>query len=738
MMKKFRVLYKTALFSYLIDPLFYVTSILTILFCSFRFFFAGKFFVAGFGSTNLRPFFNAIPYISTIAIPLLVLRVRPLLLDDSIPISPFNRFLSLNCAVCTAVFLPVILLVSVPLCVSFFGTVDIGQCFSGFFGIFFFLFLSISLTSLLFAVFFHSFILPIIISVVVLACVNFLHLVPLYFKTNSFFTFLCQEFSFAWHFDSFGKGILDSRNCAYYVLFSFLLILLSVLFEYKRLGKKSSKFTSLLFALIFIFLSLSSKNLYFRLDLSHAKQFSVSQTSKLVLSELEHPLRITYFRSKELKDLYPQTEDVAQFLSSYAQSEKNVTLAFKKAEPEKLKNFGIQDQQIRREVGSKTEFVTVYSAILLQYLEESAVIPFTLSTNTLEYDLTQRVQQFVTQKTRKVYLLCGNGRDISESYLYVAPWLTSRGFEVEELTDFTAVPVLQGLSADDEIALFGTKNLTDEESFLLQNAVERGTKLFVATSPFHTTIEDEWKISKNQNDSFISYLNGKGFAFGNALVEDISCYPLTMESGEGSTAEYATVNYPLWVVLQSQKEAKQGATVFFASPLFPYGDVEPLLYTTNLAWLQNPAKDSSLNDDLFLTNPFLIPKTAQASDSEVAQFIVAGRSKNISLVSDQFFLSSLMTGFISGESSGDFRNYDYFVKELFMLRGEEALASLMQKSAPITALHKLVSEEEFSAQKTKTIVVHFVALPIVILLIFVGVQLKRRYSVPFKNATASA
>ena len=73
-----------------------------------------------------------------------------------------------------------------------------------------------------------------------------------------------------------------------------------------------------------------------------------------------------------------------------------------------------------------------------------------------------------------------------------------------------------------------------------------------------------------------------------------------------------------------------------------------------------------------------------------------------------------------------------------MLRGEEALASLMQKSAPITALHKLVSEEEFSAQKTKTIVVHFVALPIVILLIFVGVQLKRRYSVPFKNATASA
>ena len=42
-MKKFFPLYKSALFSYLIDPLFYVSSLLTILFCAFRFFFGSKF-----------------------------------------------------------------------------------------------------------------------------------------------------------------------------------------------------------------------------------------------------------------------------------------------------------------------------------------------------------------------------------------------------------------------------------------------------------------------------------------------------------------------------------------------------------------------------------------------------------------------------------------------------------------------------------------------------------------------
>ena len=284
--------------------------------------------------------------------------------------------------------------------------------------------------------------------------------------------------------------------------------------------------------------------------------------------------------------------------------------------------------------------------------------------------------------------------------------------------------ILKNLTADDTLILLGTKEISAQDSFLIQNSVEKGTKLFVATSPFHITIEDEWKISKIQNDLMVSYLNGKGFAFDNSLVEDISCYPLTMESGEGSNAEYVTVNYPLWVVLQNQKEAMQGLTVFWASPIVPYGDVEPLLFTTNLAWVQRPAQSAS--DDLFLTNPFTIPKSASASDSQPLQFIVAARDKNISLISDQFFVSSLMTGFISGESTGDFRNYDYLTKELLILRGENELAKLMQKSAPNKNLHKIVDEARFLSAKTVVLVINCLFLPLCILLIFIIIQVRRK------------
>ena len=723
-MKKSFALYKSAIFSYLIDPLFYASSLLTVLFCAFKFFFGSKFFVAGIGSTDLRPFFNSVPLISILTVPLLTLRLRPLILDDSIPSRPFARFLALVASNFTAFSVPVILLVAIPLSVLRFGSVESGQFFAGFSGIFLYGFSASALSAFFFAFFYSSQALPLIFSAVVLAAVNFLHLLPLYVKTGSILAFFCKAFSFAWHFDSFSKGIIDSRNFFYYAAFSFVLLLLSTHFEYKRLGKKSSRLTQLLFTLILILLSASSQKLYFRLDFTQNKQFSLSKTSKNLLSNLENPLRITYFRSKELKNLYPQTSDVAEFLSDYCAESKNISLSLEKAEPEKLKALGIQGQQIRNDNGTKTEFVTVYSAILIQYLEKSELIPFALSTSTLEYDLTQRVQKLITSKERKIYLLCGNGRSLEESYLYAAPWLSSRGFEVESLNDFNATEVLKNLTSEDEIAVFGTKDLSAEQNFYLQNALEKGTKAFIATSPFHTTIEDEWKISKPQADGMISYLNGKGFAFDMSLAEDISCYPLTMESGEGSNAEYATVNYPLWIVLQNQKEAVQGATVFWASPIVPYGELEPLLFTTGLAWTQKPA--SSDDGNLFLTNPFLIPKSASASDAKNEQLIVAARSKNISLVADQFFVSSLMTGFISGESSGDFRNYDYLTKELLVLRGEAELASLMQKSAPVTALYKITDESSFNSARIKTLALNFCILPLFIFALFVFAQIKRR------------
>ncbi len=720
-------LYKISLRSFFIDPFFYVSSILTILFCAFRFFFVSKFFVSGIGSTDLRPFFSSIPYISIITVPLLALRLRSFLLDDSLPFSSFSRHVSILLSATTVFLIPIFLLFAVPLSVSFFGDVDAGQIFFSFLGIVFFAFSAFSLAFFSFSLCKSSPAASILITSFLLAVVNFMHLLPLYSQTGNFLSFLCRIFSFSWHFDSFSKGIFDSRNAFYFLISAFILILLSVSLEYKRISRRINKITVFLFSLIFISLSFSFSKIYFRLDFSSSKQFSVSKVSRELIQNLSDTLRITYFRSKELKNLYPQVGDVSEYLAEFSALSPDITLTIQNADADKLRSLGVQGQQIRSSTENKTEYTTVFSTILLQYGEKSSIIPFVLSTQNLEYDFAQRLQTLVTGRERLVYLFCGNGRNLDKDYMYAEPWLNSRGFRTVKIDESNYYEILKNLNAQDSIAIFGSEKINFEQEELLESALEKGTKAFVMTSQFNTSIEEEWKITKSKNIRFLSYLNSKGFALQNSLAEDISCYPLTMASGEGSNAEYVVVNYPLWLSIQSQNEAKQGVTIFWASPLELYGKAEPILFTTNYAWLQESADETFSSESLFLTDPFKIPKSAKASGKTAAHYIVGAKNENIVFIPDQFFLSSLMTGFISEENSIDFRNYDFFVSQILKLQGENQLASLMEKSQRRSSLYKITEKEKFSSIKNRVLALNFILLPVLILIFGIFVACARFY-----------
>ena len=95
--------------------------------------------------------------------------------------------------------------------------------------------------------------------------------------------------------------------------------------------------------------------------------------------------------------------------------------------------------------------------------------------------------------------------------------------------------------------------------------------------------------------------------------------------------------------------------------------------------------------------------------------ILQDEEKNLSIgvVSDQFFLSSLMTGFTSSSVQGDFRNYDYTASLLLKLRGEEKLGELMRKTASSSALYKISDEEIFIKTRNAVLFVCFALLPLI-------------------------
>ena len=219
-----------------------------------------------------------------------------------------------------------------------------------------------------------------------------------------------------------------------------LFFLLTVLIREKHAGKtytKQERTQIFLAALIFVFASLNSGAYSFRLDLTASQKFTVSPYTKKLLSAAESSVRITYYRSSVLSSLYPQTRDVYDFLTELA-ADKNVSVCA--VSPDKdsssaaaLEYYGIASQQIQTAGNNRTEFINVYSAIVIEYEGAWEVIPFILSCDTLEYDIAGRLEHLITGKKRYVTVLCGNGLSLKSDYSYVIPWLSAQGFICNEI-----------------------------------------------------------------------------------------------------------------------------------------------------------------------------------------------------------------------------------------------------------------------------------------------------------------
>ena len=663
------------------------------------------------GTSDLRPLFNAFPTISILTIPLLTLRTKRFLTDDSLPFTPSVRFANILIAQLAASCVPLIFLLAVPATVSLFGNVDAAQILSGSIGLIFYSMTAISLTQVFFTFFAFSPALSLILSLASLFAINFIHLIPLHLQVASFPAYLLQKISFAWHFSSSGKGIIDSRDILFYALSTVFFISLCICAEYRRTGRKINRKSALKLAISFALLCVSFSRLYIKFDMSRNKEYSVSKTTRVLAEKLEHPLRITYFRSKELRDLYPQSSDIIDYLENFCRLSEKLSLKIENADSQKLSRLGVQGQQIRTQNSTRTSYITVYSAVLIEYLEKSTVIPFVLSPQNLEYDIAQRLSELISEKNRTVYLISGNGRSFESTNSYIAPYLASRGFmpKIVEVRDI--LQTTEYLTTDDKMLVFGSSNLSHEQAEAIMEAAERGVKTFIATTPYSVDIEGDWNITKNRDDHLIQMLNSKGFAFNPALVEDISCYPLTMVSGEGNTAEYTTVNYPLWVQILPQDDAPAGLTAFWTSPLSLYNSAKPLLITTASAWLQ----EESQAQDLFVENPFVLPKTAKESGAASQTQTIAARKGSILVLADQYFTDTTLTSFISSEDSMDLRNYDFIARELLKLGGEEKLAELMSKAQTSKSLYKITDGQKFERTRRNALAIHFILMPVLLL-----------------------
>ena len=173
--------------------------------------------------------------------------------------------------------------------------------------------------------------------------------------------------------------------------------------------KKSGKYLKfIIYLLVVVLVNVAGITLFFRMDLTENKIYSISAASKKVVATLSEPLTINVFFTKDLPSPYNNTERyLHDLLAEYAiHADKFFNYQFFDVNPEEgeitdetkenqqlANNYGIHPIQIQAIEKDEVKFQKAYMGLVIIHGDLIERIPTITSTEGLEYKLTTAIQK---------------------------------------------------------------------------------------------------------------------------------------------------------------------------------------------------------------------------------------------------------------------------------------------------------------------------------------------------------
>ena len=173
--------------------------------------------------------------------------------------------------------------------------------------------------------------------------------------------------------------------------------------------KKSGKYLKfMIYLLVIVLINVAGITLFFRMDLTKNKIYSISAASKKVVATLSEPLTINVFFTKDLPSPHNNTERyLHDLLAEYAiHADKFFNYRFFDVSPEEgettdatkenqqlASNYGIHPIQIQAIEKDEVKFQKAYMGLVLIHGDLIERIPTITATEGLEYKLTTAIQK---------------------------------------------------------------------------------------------------------------------------------------------------------------------------------------------------------------------------------------------------------------------------------------------------------------------------------------------------------
>ena len=376
------------------------------------------------------------------------------------------------------------------------------------------------------------------------------------------------------HISAFARGVLDTRDVVYFLSLIILsLLAASILVEVETVGTvlklrsfgwKQQLPRLGLVAVIIVFVNLLSFKIYARVDLTDNKAYTLTETTKNLLSALDDDFLVKGYFSPSLPPPYQNHRQLVQeeldeyraFSPGRFHYQFLDPLSDPDAEREALQQ-GITPVQVK--VIKNDKFLTekAYVGLAFSYGDKVERLPVVQSVQQLEYYITSSMKKLMSPQERKVAFLQGQGetnadninelrKELSKRYAIATVNASSKQIP----TDVTAL-----------IVVSPKEKFSEREKINIDQFIMRGGKaaFFMANVVVDKQSQQARPADLNIDDMFDAY----GWIINPDLVVDARCLNLTVNwDSSGAPTDVA---YPFSPILSDFNPSS--ATVKGLSPV---------------------------------------------------------------------------------------------------------------------------------------------------------------------------
>jgi ABC-type uncharacterized transport system involved in gliding motility auxiliary subunit len=302
-----------------------------------------------------------------------------------------------------------------------------------------------------------------------------------------------------------------------------------------------------------------------------------------------------------LKSVIPapgEIEDTLREYAAYSKGKIRVTVRdpLKANLVTTVEELGLQPRQVQTVDQDQASLVTVYSGIVIEYLDKIEVLPWVISTDTLEYDLTSRIRSMVNDVERRLGVIVGDSfRQWREDFGYLNQAFAEAGYRVRLISPGDEIP-------DNLPAVFifgGVEDLDDWALYRIDRYIQQGGRaLFAAKGVYIDTLRGSIEARHQEDKGLLEMLASYGVIIRPELALDRNALTLQYQTRMPSGAvQFRIVRYPLWIGVTQDNGNSQhpvsanfsGLDLYWPSPLELHitDNVQavPLFTSSPEAWL---------------------------------------------------------------------------------------------------------------------------------------------------------